>query len=261
MQLTYYGANTWFFELGDRRILVDPWLVDSLVFGNQRWFFEGKRRQALEPPARIDAILLSQGLPDHAHEPTLRQLDKTIPVIASASAARLARKLGYAQVIELRHGQTTTLAEGVEIHALPGGPIGPMNRENAFVLQARASGRTLYYEPHGYPPAEARPFAPVDAAISPTVNLELPLAGPIIRGEASAPQLVQWLRPQYLLPTAAGGDIDYSGAIAALLRTRGSLEALRSWLAQQGFSTQVLEPQPGEPVALAASSQAAASGL
>jgi len=39
---TYFGANGWLLELAGRRILVDPWLVDSLVFPPGPWLFRGE---------------------------------------------------------------------------------------------------------------------------------------------------------------------------------------------------------------------------
>ena len=53
-----------------------------------------------------------QGLPDHAHVPTLRQLPKELPVVASPAAARIAADLGFKRVYELDHGQEMLLADG-----------------------------------------------------------------------------------------------------------------------------------------------------
>ena len=84
-------------------MLVDPWLVGELTFAGQNWVFEGKK--GLDPPLDVDAIaakadfiLLSQGLPDHAHVPTLQRLRKTLPVIASPAGARVAASCGFKQV-------------------------------------------------------------------------------------------------------------------------------------------------------------------
>jgi L-ascorbate metabolism protein UlaG (beta-lactamase superfamily) len=251
MHLTYFGANSWLLELGQKRILIDPWLVGSLIFGNLPWLFKGFRRQPLDSlPETIDLILLSQGLEDHAHKPTLELLDKTIPVVGSVSAAKVVEQLGYTHVTTLTPGQTFTLTDQVEIRAIPGAPIGPLQRENAYLLKHLDSGTTLYYEPHGYPSPELKDYAPVDVVISPVVNLELPLAGAIIQGNTTALQLAQWLKPQVFLPTAAGGDVEYEGLINALLRTVGSVDKLRSQLAEQNFPTQMLDPQPGERIEL-----------
>jgi L-ascorbate metabolism protein UlaG (beta-lactamase superfamily) len=257
MQLTYFGANSWLVELGQQRILIDPWLVGSLVFGNLTWLFKGQRRQPLGSiPDKIDLILLSQGLEDHAHRPTLEQLDRTIPVVASASAAKVVQQLGYNQVTTLTPGQTFTLAAQIEIRALPGAAIG-LKVENAYLLKQLESSKSLYYEPHGFPAAEVKNYAPVDVVISPVVNLELPLVGAIIKGNTTALQLAQWLRPQVFFPTAAGGDVEYQGFLASLLRTNGSLDKLRSQLNQNQLPTQVIDPPPGKAIELLLSPQAA----
>ncbi len=251
MRLTYFGANSWLIELGQQRILIDPWLVGSLVFGNLPWLFKGDRAQPLASiPDQIDLILLSQGLEDHAHPPTLEQLDKAIPVVGSPSAAKVVEQLGYNQVTALNPRQTFTLANQIEIRAMPGAPIG-LQVENSYLLKHLDSNTTLYYEPHGFPPSELKDYAPVDVVISPIVNLELPLVGPIIKGNTTALQLAQWLQPQFFLPTAAGGDVTYEGFINSLLRTVGSVDELRSQLAQHNLLTQAIEPQPGEPLELA----------
>ena len=251
MRLTYFGANSWLVELGQKRILIDPWLVGSLVFGNLPWLFKGDRSQPLDSlPDRIDLILLSQGLDDHAHKPTLEKLDRSIPIVGSASAAKVVEQLGYTQVTSLTPGQTFTFDHQIEIRALPGAPIGPLQRENAYLLKQLDSGTTLYYEPHGYPPSELKDEAPVDVVISPVVNLQLPLLGPIIQGNTTALQLAQWLKPQVFLPTAAGGDVTYEGLINSVLRSLGSVDELRSQLAQHNLPTQVIDPKPGEFIEL-----------
>lgn len=53
-----------------------------------------------------------QGLPDHAHVPTLKQLPKELPVVASPAAARIAADLGFKCIYELDHGQEMTVADG-----------------------------------------------------------------------------------------------------------------------------------------------------
>jgi L-ascorbate metabolism protein UlaG (beta-lactamase superfamily) len=250
MNLTYFGANSWLIELEQQRILIDPWLVGSLVFGNLPWLFKGDRSKPLASlPDKIDLILLSQGLEDHAHRPTLEQLDKTIPVVGSPNAAKVVKQLGYTQVTSLTPGQTFTLTNQIEIRAMPGAPIG-LQVENSYLLKHLDSATTLYYEPHGFPPSELKNYAPVDVVISPVVNLELPLAGAIIKGNTTALQLAQWLKPQVFLPTAAGGDVAYEGLINSLLHTVGSVDELRSQLAKYNLPTQVIDPQPGEPVEL-----------
>jgi L-ascorbate metabolism protein UlaG (beta-lactamase superfamily) len=257
MFLTWLDANSWLIEIAGQRILLDPWLVGSLVFGNQPWFFKGERPLPPEIPEQIDLILLSQGLPDHAHLPTLKQLDRTIPVIASENAAKVVQKLGYTQVTPLGHGETSTWADRLEITALPGSPIGPFLVENAFVLTDLTTHHRLYYEPHGFHAAALQQLETADVVIAPIQDLILPLLGPFIQGGDFALAAVKQLQPQYILPTASGGEVEYAGLLDKLLTMQGSIEGFRQLLQDNKCSTQVLSPAPGERVEVNLSSAVA----
>ena len=49
-------------------------------------------------PERIDLLLLTQGLQDHAHPETLSMLSKDLPVVGSAAATKVAKRLGFTSV-------------------------------------------------------------------------------------------------------------------------------------------------------------------
>ena len=246
MYLTWLDSNSWLMEIGGKRILLDPWLVGSLVFGNLEWLFKGSKNSQREIPENIDLILLSQGLEDHAHPPTLKLLDKTIPVVGSSNAAKVAQNLGYTQVTALAHGEKFVLDKSVEIKAFPGSYLGLNNVENAYLLQELETGLTLYYEPHGSHSPSLKEIAPVDVVITPIIDLALPLVGPIIKGTKSALEVAKLLQPQVMLPTAAGGDIKFEGLLMSLLRDVGSVNEFRANLAENNLSTQVIDPKPGE---------------
>ncbi|MBW4515249.1 MAG: MBL fold metallo-hydrolase [Timaviella obliquedivisa GSE-PSE-MK23-08B] len=243
MYLTWLDSNSWLIEMGGKRILLDPWLVGSLSFGNLTWLFEGKKNIARPIPQDIDLILLSQGLPDHAHPPTLEKLDRAIPVVGSPGGAKVVEKMGYTQVTAIAHGETFTLADQVQIRAFPGSPVGPTLVENGYLLTDLAQNTKLYYEPHGYHSPTLKDVAPVDIVITPIIDLKLPLLGSVIKGSASAVEAAEWLRPQVMLPTAAGGDISFEGLLMSVLKAEGGADELRSLLAQKQLSTQVLEPE------------------
>ncbi len=245
MYITWLDSNSWLIEMRSQRILVDPWLVGSLVFGGLPWLFKGDRPIDHEIPNKIDLILLSQGLEDHSHPPTLQQLDHHIPVVASANAAKVVKDLGYTQVTTLTHGESFTLNNQVKIRATPGSPIGPMLVENGYLLEDLTAGTKLYYEPHGYHSPVLKDFAPVDVVITPIVDLEIPLLGAIIKGKQSALQIAEWLRPQVIIPTAAGGDITFAGLLISILREQGNADEFRNTLVQHNLPTQVVEPKPG----------------
>ena len=246
MYLTWLDSNSWLIEMGSQRVLLDPWLVGSLIFGKMPWLFKGDHPTPPIIPDKIDLILLSQGLPDHAHLPTLEQLDRNIPVVASANAAKIVNGLGYTNVTTLAHGEHFTLAQSLKIQALPGSVVGPNLVENGYLLTDLTNHATLYYEPHGSHSAALKDIAPVDAVITPLTDLEIPLLGSVIKGMKSAVQAVEWLQPQVILPTAAGGNVVFEGLLLSILRGSGDIDQFRALLTQQNLMTRVMEPKPGE---------------
>ncbi|MBW4519030.1 MAG: MBL fold metallo-hydrolase [Scytolyngbya sp. HA4215-MV1] len=253
MKLTWIDLNSWIFELGEQTILVDPWLVDPLIFYGQPWLFTAYHNTPISftpqtlPP--IDLILIAQGLDDHCHKPTLACLDRSIPVIAAPSAAQTLQALGYAQVTTLQSGQTVDLAGGIQITAVPGAPIQPGQIENGYLLRDRGNGASLYYEPHLFPGAAAvqHYIEQVDVAIAPVIGQIFPLLGQVIMGPEQTMALVKTLQPQFFLPTTLG-DIRASGILPMLTRSVGSVEEFQALLHQSLLSTQLLHPVPGEAI-------------
>jgi len=258
MQVTWLDSNSWLLDIADRRILMDPWLVGPLVFGNQAWLFKGEHPHPRSIPEDIDLILLSQGLEDHAHPPTLEALDHSIPVVGSPNAAKVVNELGYRNVTALDHGETFTLDGAVSIKAVPGSPIGPTLLENGYILRDLSGGTSVFYEPHGFHQPSLQGEGPIDVVITPVLDLALPLVGPIIRGQKGAMELVSWLDPQVILPTADAGEVEYSGLLLSLLKAMGGAQTLQAEIHQAGYSAQVLEPKVGQPLALDLQSRPAA---
>ena len=253
MHLTWFDSNSWLIELAGKRILLDPWFVGPLMFGNAAWFFKATHPNPRPIPANLDLVLLSQGLEDHAHRPTLEQIDRTVPVLGSPSAAKVAEQLGFQTAIALDHGQTWTLDQQVTIRATTGSPTGPKTLENGYILRAIAgpeTGESLYYEPHGYHPAELSELGPVDVTLCPLMDLSIGGFLPIIQGTNSALKLATLLRPQVMLPTAAAGDVQYEGLLVSLLRAKGNTAELQTQLQRAGLAAQILEPKPGDRLAI-----------
>ncbi len=250
MQLTYLDSNSWLLEIAQKRILLDPWLVGDLVFGNLPWLFKAQKKSQRPIPENIDLILLSQGLEDHAHPPTLKALDHDLPVVGSPNAAKVVKELGYTQVRSLAHGESYILDETIVIKAVPGSPIGPMLTENGYLIRDLTSGVSLYYEPHGYHSADIKESAPIDVVITPLVTLKIPFLGAVIQGHKTALEAVKSLQPQFILPTAAGGDVDFDGVLLSILKGEGTVEEFQSQLRQENLVTKVISPVPGEPVYL-----------
>ncbi len=261
MKLTRIDLNSWLIHSQTQTFLLDPWLVDPLVFFGLPWFIRLQHRQPSPfTPAtlpKIDGILLSQGQPDHCHPPTLQRLDKQIPVFAAPTAARVARSLGFMRVQALDPWQSVQWGD-LRITAVPGAPLGPV-RELGFLLEELPTQTRLYYEPHLSQP-DIRPrlqqeFAPIHTLLIPVVGQIFPLLGEVIMGPERALQVVAALHPQQVIPTAMG-EVDYHGWFAAQIRPLGSLEEFREKLgslnAATGQSIQLCCPAPGETVSLPA---------
>lgn len=253
MKLTWIDLNSWIFQLAGKTILVDPWLVDPLTFYGQSWLFTAYHKTPLAftpktlPP--IDVLLISQGVDDHCHVPTLEKLDRTIPAIASPTAAKTLNQLGFQQVTALAHWQSLTLDQ-LTIKAVRGAEIQPGQVENGLLLTDHTTGQTLYYEPHWYPAKDAKQIGAVDVAIAPVIGQIFPLLGQVIMGPEQALDLVQNLQPKTFLPTTRG-DIQVSGILPKLIQSVGSVEAFRDRLIANHPNTQLIVPDPGQPVQIA----------
>jgi L-ascorbate metabolism protein UlaG (beta-lactamase superfamily) len=244
MHATYYGANGWLLEWGSLRVLVDPWLRGPLVFPPGPWFFQGQIAHNFPVPEQLDLLLLTQGLDDHAHPETLALLPQSLPVVGSASAAAKVTQLGFTQVTALKPGSSFHVGE-LSITATAGAPVPQV--ENGYLL--RHPEGSLYLEPHGYLPADLA-AEPLDAVITPVVDLGLPLAGAFVRGSHVLPQLLERFSPQTVLASTAGGDVEFSGLLTRWLWQRGSVEESGRQLAG---SSRLIDPIPGERYALARS--------
>jgi L-ascorbate metabolism protein UlaG (beta-lactamase superfamily) len=248
MKLTRIDLNSWLFQMGGKTILVDPWLVAPLVIGLP-WLFTAYHSQppiyTPESLPKIDLILISQSVEDHCHLPTLERLDPTIPVVASASAAKIIRKLGFQEVRTLTHGQEFQL-KNLSITAIRGAELQPGQVENGYFLKDMSSNETLYYEPHQAPlPGLKERLGEVTVAIAPVIGQIFPLLGQVIMGPEQALQLTQILEPHYFVPTALG-DVRTSGILPPLIKTIGSVAEFRDRLLASGSTTKLLTPEPGE---------------
>ena len=250
MQLTWFDSNSWLIEVGGETILLDPWLEGSLVFGKMPWLFKGEKTQSYHLPAHISLILLSQGLEDHAHPPTLKALDHAIPVVGSVNAAKVATGLNYQQVTALKPEESFVLNNKVEIRAFAGSIVGPQSIENAYLITDLSTGYRLYYEPHGYHSPAIKSFAPVDVVLAPIIGLSLLGFAPILRGQQTSLELCQWLQPKTILPTSAAAQITYEGIIANIVKEDGSIDTFHKLLTDNHLKTDIIAPKPGEKVNL-----------
>lgn len=247
MNLTWFGSNSWLIEMAGERVLLDPWLVGDLVFGNMPWFIRAFHTKPVSLPEKVSLILLTQGLPDHAHPETLKKLDRKIPVVGPLSAAKVAKSLGFETVTALLPSETFHWRQHLEIKAFPGTPLGPREVGNAYVLKDLESQITLYNEPHGFYAKTLKEVAPIDVVLTPLVSLNLPVLGSFIRGDNFAIDLIQMLQPQAVLPTTtADGDVKFTGFLNQFISAQGSLNEFCDRLRQTLPTAQVIAPTPSQ---------------
>eukprot|EP00741_Cyanophora_paradoxa_P002878 tig00000079_g2794.t1 len=258
-QLSALEGNAWILEAGGLRVYVDPWLTGDLSFGLDA-FYVGKKRFVGDVLAdaqpggsrAADLILITQGLPDHCHGPTLKLLDKSIPVVASPTAAAACRALGFKDVTALAPGETRTFG-ALELRATAGAVVGPpwQAPENGFLL--RVSGPTplsLYYEPHGeYPEGALDGIGPVDVVVTPVIAVSILDGLPLVRGTPEATALVRRLRPRTVVPLL-NFSLEQAGVLPALLRSAGSVEGFQEALRAEGLPARVAVPTPNVPLPL-----------
>ena len=237
---TYFGSNSWLLEIAGLRVLVDPWLVDALVFPPGPWLLKGELPQPWPIPEGLDLLLLTQGLADHAHPATLAQLPKHLPVVGSPAAAKVVKGLGFSQVTSLSPGQQHQQGD-LLIQASAGARV-PLV-ENGYLLEWPEG--SLYLEPHGVLDP-ALPQRPVDTVISPVIDLGLPLAGNFITGASVLPDLIDRFQPQQVLASTTGGDVQFSGLISRFLEASAP-DTQPTTIADGSMITM---PVPGQPIML-----------
>jgi len=242
--LTYLEINGWLISTGGLTILVDPILEGPLDFGIPAIYSASKRIlpssglcESLPP---IDCLLITQGLDDHAHERTLKKLcklDRSIPIVAPPSAQGALERSGFpsSNISFIQPGGRITLGQrfgdnskaanydqNVVVRATTGALVGPpwQARENGYIISSN-QGPSIYIEPHvEYNARELRNEGPVDIIITPISGQGLP-AFELVHGPSNALQLVQTLKPSYILPMQ-NGDVDAKGLVSPIIKSIGT---------------------------------------
>ena len=218
IKATYYGANGWLLELNNIKILIDPWLNGDLTFPPGDWLIKGELLHEIDIPKGIDILLLTQGQPDHAHPPTLKKIDKSITVVASEAASKVAKGVGFKNVNKLRTREKF-IFRNLTIEATAGASV--PNLENGYIIDSNSD--SVYIEPHGFLDKEIKPRH-IDLVITPVIDFALPFAGKFIKGKTVLPELLNLFNPNTVLASTTGGDITFKGIINKLIKVEGSLD-------------------------------------
>lgn len=177
-------------------------------------------------------------------------MDHNLPVVASVNAGKVCQDLGYTNITTLKHNESYIFNDKIQIDAIAGSPVGPGVIENGYILRDLVTGESIYYEPHGFHSPNLQKQESITTIITPLTNIKIPFLGPVIKGQETAVEVCRWLNPQYILSTAAGGDIDFDGLLVNLLKPDGTIERLRNLLKEANLFVNVIEPQPGEKIVI-----------
>lgn len=257
VRLTYLEGNSWLWEVGGVKILVDPILVGNLDFGIP-WLYDAAKKVLknfqLDNLPQIDCLLITQSLDDHCHLRTLKPLSQKYPslkVIATPNAKPLLDPL-FSNVTYLEPGQESKIdvinGSPVKLRATAGPVLGPpwQRPENGYLVSSAQGELTLYYEPHCVYNKNFLEQEHADIVITPVIKQLLPNFT-LVSGQEDAVQLAKLLRARFIVPMR-NGDLDAKGFLASIIQAEGTIESFKEILLKELPDAKVLEPTPGVPV-------------
>ncbi|CAN6727648.1 unnamed protein product [Malus baccata var. baccata] len=248
LELTYLEGNSWLWDVGGAKILVDPILVGNLDFGIP-WLYDAAKKflknfRTLKP--------ISEKYPN-------------LRVIATPNAKALLDppfsnvtylEPGQSSVIEARNGST------VKVQATAGPVLGPpwQRPENGYLVITPEGKSTLYYEPHCVYNTSSLESERADIVTTPVIKQLLPYLGLRTRRcsstcKAAECQIVLLDAYQRLCFTFCrvivpmiNGDLDAKGLLPSLVSAEGTVESFKELLSKELPDAQVLQPTPGVPL-------------
>ncbi len=135
MKVTYVGHACVMAETEGVRILMDPWLTDPTYHGT--WWHYPPLVHGVRDLPRLDYVYISHEHPDHFDPPTLRQMDKDVPIIIANYKRKRFRDriaaLGFRHIQEVEFGKPFSCnGNGVTLRLI--GPDRPWD-DSAILLQ------------------------------------------------------------------------------------------------------------------------------
>ncbi|GFQ08026.1 hypothetical protein PHJA_002946600, partial [Phtheirospermum japonicum] len=202
-------GNSWLWEVGGAKILVDPILVGNLDFGIP-WLYDAAkkflRNFKLEDLPEIDCLLITQSLDDHCHLKTLGPLSQRLPnlrVISTPNAKSLLDPL-FSNVTYLEPGQNSEIkvnnGSSVNIRATAGPVLGPpwQRPENGYIVTSPKGQLSLYYEPHCVYDKNFVEKERAHIVITPVIKQLLP-SFTLVSGQDDAVRLAKLLQAKYVI--------------------------------------------------------------
>ncbi len=267
-------------------VVVDP-LASQLDFGIP-WGYRANKK-ALSEDDTIDLIcrarpshcLLTMGLDDHTHLPTLRKLMERMPdlryVAAPSCLGKLIEGLGIGRdrITVLDHGQSCNASDdgggSVMVTATRGALVGPpwQERENGYLLEffgnsGTGGGRrslSVYYEPHGDVVLDDIKAMRADVVVSPVTEQSLPAQAPprgrftLVYGGERTLQIAEAMGAGVIVPLG-NGALDIEGPLAGLVLASGDVDDFEELVKRRnagrttGFCMKVKRATPGVPLTI-----------
>ena len=212
-EATYLGSNGWLIKFKNTNLIIDPWLTGDLIFPPGEWFFKGSLDNDININEKINTILITQGLPDHCHLPSLKKLKKDIDIICPKSAKNIIKKIGFTSIKVIQPSEKININH-LKIEATSGAPVPQV--ENGYIVKDEEDNG-FYIEPHGYLDEKLTPQK-LEAVITPIINLKLPLIGSFVKGADVIPKLITKFNPKYILSSTIGGDAKYTGFLNKFIK-------------------------------------------
>ncbi|XP_078431633.1 metallo-hydrolase/oxidoreductase superfamily protein [Wolffia australiana] len=254
LRLTYLEGNSWLWDVGGVRVLVDPILVGNLDFGIP-WLYDAAKRFLkkfqLKDLPELDCLLITQSLDDHCHIKTLKPLSEQRPdicVVATPNAESILSPL-FKNITYLEPGQKHEFIGRnglkVSIEATSGPILGPpwQRPENGYIVRSGESVPSVYYEPHCVYDSPALQKGQADVVITPVVKQMLP-SFTLVSGQEDAVRLAKLLKAKFVV-VMNNGDLDSKGILSALVKPEGTVQSFKDLISREMPDACVLEPTPG----------------
>lgn len=206
LRVTMLRCSTLLLEMGNVRILTDPW------FGMCMRVLPVFRRpgMAARDIGRLDAVLVSHLHPDHYDEDALAALSpRPRRVLLPPGALEALGGQRPASWQELAPGETLDLpADGLTIHAVPGPHTGPPPDEVNFVIDFRGWGRVFFGGDARFDRAVlgqiAARFGPMDLALLPVGGTRI-FGSRTVMSPGDAWRAAEILGARHVIPIHEGG--------------------------------------------------------
>lgn len=259
-------------------IVIDP-LASQLDFGIP-WGYRANKKSLSEQDT-IDLIcnakpshcLLSMGLDDHTHLPTLEKLRQRMPKLKYIVAPSCEKKLldfglNADLITVLDHGECFNLCDGASVMATQGALVGPpwQKRENGFLLQlddgksydaGEGSGFSIYYEPHGDVILNNIKNLQADVMVAPVTKQSLPAQVPaagqftLVYGGERTIEIAEALGAQVIVPLG-NGVLNTEGPLASLVTASGEISDFVNLVEERNVgrpdALRVVKSSPGIPL-------------